>query len=437
MAAPRRGALRSPEQFEPGPFQNEGNAFTQPPRLGSDNDASFVGKNEHAGHQIIGVAVTHGHSQPQRSHHCVEGLLSRNRTFYEEGNLQDTLGANTPPYGTVASWSAESKRERTSIKDGPPSGGPTTLVTNKMVKKSCHGHRSAITMAAIRDVGFEIFVHLPYSPDRAPNNFYIFPRLKEYLKRQRLVGDEAAFAIVQTSLRIQIHCVYVFAGLVDQQTRSRAIRLAHKTHVGTREKNSVANYLYDLVLKPVRRVYFSTSPVRAMAARPKRRCADSMAHMHTNDHVGSQPSRWRTSREVNEQASYQSRWSPSSMDTPNSSGITHWIENNRGRLVLTCVFCECVLLHRSSRPIFELQLNWPQSSTTVLWLHHNIWESRVGQVAIVGGPPTELMVKLRSSLTMLTLAEMLLHAPRLRLRAFQDSDLVHNARLLAQLRPAA
>ncbi|GBP42850.1 S1 RNA-binding domain-containing protein 1 [Eumeta japonica] len=57
-----------------------------------------------------------------------------------------------------------------------------------------------VAMAAIRDVGFEIFEHSPYSPDLAPSDFYLLPRLTDYLKGQRFEGDEAAVAAVQEFL---------------------------------------------------------------------------------------------------------------------------------------------------------------------------------------------------------------------------------------------
>ena len=39
-------------------------------------------------------------------------------------------------------------------------------------------HTSQIAMAAATDCGFEILPHPPYSPDLAPSDIYLFPKLK-------------------------------------------------------------------------------------------------------------------------------------------------------------------------------------------------------------------------------------------------------------------
>ncbi|GBO99529.1 hypothetical protein EVAR_698_1 [Eumeta japonica] len=51
-------------------------------------------------------------------------------------DLQDTLGANAPLYSTIVHGCVEFKSERTSTKDDPRSGHPTTIVTEEMIKKS-------------------------------------------------------------------------------------------------------------------------------------------------------------------------------------------------------------------------------------------------------------------------------------------------------------
>ena len=51
-------------------------------------------------------------------------------------------------------------------------------------------------MAAIRDAGFEILDHPPYSPDLAPSDFHLFPKLKESLRGQRFQTDDDVMAAV-------------------------------------------------------------------------------------------------------------------------------------------------------------------------------------------------------------------------------------------------
>ncbi|KAK3096048.1 hypothetical protein FSP39_022480 [Pinctada imbricata] len=38
--------------------------------------------------------------------------------------------------------------------------------------------KSVTAMAAIHDCGFDLIEHLPYSPDLAPSDFHLFPKLK-------------------------------------------------------------------------------------------------------------------------------------------------------------------------------------------------------------------------------------------------------------------
>ncbi|GFW82721.1 histone-lysine N-methyltransferase SETMAR [Trichonephila clavipes] len=39
-------------------------------------------------------------------------------------------------------------------------------------------HTSAVAMAKIHELRFELLDHPPYSPDLAPSNFFLFPHLK-------------------------------------------------------------------------------------------------------------------------------------------------------------------------------------------------------------------------------------------------------------------
>ena len=51
-------------------------------------------------------------------------------------------------------------------------------------------HTSSEALAAIRNAGFELLRHPPYSPDLAPSDFYLFPKLKEFMKGSRFADDE-------------------------------------------------------------------------------------------------------------------------------------------------------------------------------------------------------------------------------------------------------
>ncbi|GBP04358.1 Glycine dehydrogenase [Eumeta japonica] len=78
---------------------------------------------------------------------------------------------------------------------------------NRQTSKHCFFHqdnasayRSTAAMAAVRDVGFEILEHPPYSLYLSSCDFYLFLRLKEYLKGQRS-GAQGEYAGLRTIKR--------------------------------------------------------------------------------------------------------------------------------------------------------------------------------------------------------------------------------------------
>ncbi|CAK1592430.1 unnamed protein product [Parnassius mnemosyne] len=58
-------------------------------------------------------------------------------------------------------------------------------------------HKAAVAMAAIQETGFELLEHPPYSPDLAPSDFYLFPRLKERLRGKKFEDDIEVMAAVE------------------------------------------------------------------------------------------------------------------------------------------------------------------------------------------------------------------------------------------------
>jgi histone-lysine N-methyltransferase SETMAR len=47
-------------------------------------------------------------------------------------------------------------------------------------------HMSLVSMGTIRDAGFELLDHSPYSPDPAPSDYFLFPQLKKSLEEKNL-----------------------------------------------------------------------------------------------------------------------------------------------------------------------------------------------------------------------------------------------------------
>jgi len=46
-------------------------------------------------------------------------------------------------------------------------------------------HKSVLATGKLRDLHYELLEHPPYSPDLAPSDFYLFPKLKLFLAGQR------------------------------------------------------------------------------------------------------------------------------------------------------------------------------------------------------------------------------------------------------------
>ena len=49
-----------------------------------------------------------------------------------------------------------------------------------LLQENAPAHTSQVAMTAATECGFQILPHPPYSPDVAPSDFYLFPKLKSY-----------------------------------------------------------------------------------------------------------------------------------------------------------------------------------------------------------------------------------------------------------------
>ena len=71
-------------------------------------------------------------------------------------------------------------------------------------------------MGKLRDVHYELLEHPPYSPDLAPSDFYLFPKL--FLADQRFSSNQEAIAAV----------VGYFADLTKNHYRDGITALEHR-----------------------------------------------------------------------------------------------------------------------------------------------------------------------------------------------------------------
>jgi histone-lysine N-methyltransferase SETMAR len=58
-------------------------------------------------------------------------------------------------------------------------------------------HKSVLAKGKLRDLHYELLEHPPYSPDLAPSDFYLFPKLKLFLAGQRSSSNQEAIVAVE------------------------------------------------------------------------------------------------------------------------------------------------------------------------------------------------------------------------------------------------
>jgi histone-lysine N-methyltransferase SETMAR len=79
-------------------------------------------------------------------------------------------------------------------------------------------HKSVLAMGKLRDLRYELLEHPPYSPDLAPSNFYLFPKLKLFLAGQRFSSNQKAIAAVEG----------YFADLTNNHYRDGVMAMEHR-----------------------------------------------------------------------------------------------------------------------------------------------------------------------------------------------------------------
>ena len=70
-------------------------------------------------------------------------------------------------------------------------------------------HTSQVAMTATTECGFEILPHPTYSPDMAPSDFYLFPKLISHLRGTQYESNEGAIEVVNEYLGDQEKAFYL------------------------------------------------------------------------------------------------------------------------------------------------------------------------------------------------------------------------------------
>ena len=77
-----------------------------------------------------------------------------------------------------------------------------------LLQDNALAHTSQFAMSAAIECGFEILSHPPYSPDIAPSDFYLFPKLKSQLRCTQYGSNEGAIEAVNEYLGDQENAFY-------------------------------------------------------------------------------------------------------------------------------------------------------------------------------------------------------------------------------------
>ena len=78
-----------------------------------------------------------------------------------------------------------------------------------LLQDNAPAHTSQVAMTAATECGFEVLPHPPYSPDMAPSDFYLFPKLKSNLRGTQFGSNEDVIAAVNEYLEDQENGFYL------------------------------------------------------------------------------------------------------------------------------------------------------------------------------------------------------------------------------------
>ena len=78
-----------------------------------------------------------------------------------------------------------------------------------LLQDKASAHTSQVDMTAATECGFEVLPHPLYSPDMAPSDFYLFPKLKSNLSGTQFGSNEGVMTVVNEYLEDQEEDFYL------------------------------------------------------------------------------------------------------------------------------------------------------------------------------------------------------------------------------------
>jgi histone-lysine N-methyltransferase SETMAR len=90
------------------------------------------------------------------------------------------------------------------------------------LQKNVPAHRALATRKKLAFLGFQHLDHPPYSPDLAPSDYHMFPRLKNQLKFRHISSDVKVTAAAETWLDGQISDIFSVLHKLEQRAKNCA-----------------------------------------------------------------------------------------------------------------------------------------------------------------------------------------------------------------------
>jgi histone-lysine N-methyltransferase SETMAR len=78
---------------------------------------------------------------------------------------------------------------------------PNNLENTILHQDNAPSHTASGALETVKNLGFELLEHAPYSPDLAPCDFYLFPKLKEALRGVHYSTDSELMQATMKEIR--------------------------------------------------------------------------------------------------------------------------------------------------------------------------------------------------------------------------------------------
>ena len=85
---------------------------------------------------------------------------------------------------------------------------PQLLVTGPLIlHDNARPHNADVVTKKLRDCGWEVLPHAPYSPDTSPPDFDLFPKLKEPMRGRFSSLEEFSVAVTRAIRHMNKSCL--------------------------------------------------------------------------------------------------------------------------------------------------------------------------------------------------------------------------------------